>query len=119
MEIISHEATDYFADIIKQQIKLRGNRAKKRNDMIDLLTEAYMGNASNDEEVNRQIEEELEVTKPSSKVSALRGDELEDALVSNLLLLFVAGYDTSSNMMTACLFFLARNPEVQDREAIQ
>ena len=35
--------------------------------------------------------------------------------MSNLLLLFVAGFDTSSNMMTACLFFLARNPEVQER----
>ena len=45
----------------------------------------------------------------------IKGAELEDALVSNLLLLFVAGFDTSSNMMTACLFFLARNPEVQER----
>ena len=50
-----------------------------------------------------------------SAVSPNKGVELEDALVSNLLLLFVAGFDTSSNMMTACLFFLARNPDVQER----
>ena len=72
-EIISHEATNYFADIIKQQIRLRRDKSKRRNDMIDLLTEAYMGDAANDEEVNRQVEEELEVTKPS-RVSALKGE---------------------------------------------
>ena len=72
-EIISHEATNYFADIIKQQLRLRRDKSKRRNDMIDLLTEAYMGDAANDEEVSRQVEEELEVTKPS-RVSALKGE---------------------------------------------
>ena len=108
------EAFEYFVNIIKQQIKLRKNKTKKRNDMIDLLTEALMGHASNDEEVKRQVEEELEVAKPA-KVTAIKEDMLEGALVSNLLLLFLAGYDTSSNMMAACMFFLAKNQDIQAR----
>ena len=46
--------TEYFCNIICEQTKLRKNQTKKRNDMIDLLTEALMGHASNDEEVKRQ-----------------------------------------------------------------
>ena len=80
-EIISHEATNYFADIIKQQLKLRRDKSKRRNDMIDLLTEAYMGDAANDEEVSRQVEEELEVAKPS-RVSALKGESSTHQLMT-------------------------------------
>ena len=80
-EIISHEATNYFADIIKQQLRLRRDKSKRRNDMIDLLTEAYMGDAANDEEVSRQVEEELEVTKPS-RVSALKGESSTHQLMT-------------------------------------
>ena len=112
LEGIDKGAVEYFENIIKQQIKLRKNKTKKRNDMIDLLTEALMGHASNDEEVKRQIEEELEVAKPA-KVTAIKEEMLEDALISNLILLFLAGYDTSSNMMAACMFFLAKNHDIQ------
>ena len=55
-----------------------------------------------------QVEEELEVAKPT-KASAIREDMLETVLIANLFLLFLAGFETSSSMMTACIFFLARN----------
>ena len=61
-----------------------------------------------------QVEEELEVAKPT-KASAIREDMLETVLIANLFLLFLAGFETSSSMMTACIFFLARNQDVQER----
>jgi len=114
VEQVDRESTEYFCNIIREQTKLRKNQTKKRNDMIDLLTEALMGHASNDEEVKRQVEEELEVAKPT-KASAIREDMLETVLIANLFLLFLAGFETSSSMMTACIFFLARNQDVQER----
>ena len=64
--------------------------------------------------MSSQVEEELEVAKPT-KASAIREDMLETVLIANLFLLFLAGFETSSSMMTACIFFLARNQDVQER----
>ena len=60
-----------------------------------------------------QIEDELEVAKPATKVTDIEEDMLETAVVANLILLFIAGFGTSSTMMTVCIYFLAKNPDVQ------
>ena len=53
------EATEYFFNIIKEQIGKRAKRKgqkEKRNDMIDLLTEALIGQSAKDEGVKLQVE---------------------------------------------------------------
>lgn len=42
-------------------------------------------------------------------------EEIESALVSNALLLFLAGFDTSSSSMAIVSYFLAKNPDIQER----
>ena len=52
------EATEYFFSIIKEQIKIRKRKGQKekRNDMIDLLTEALIGQSASDAGVKQQVE---------------------------------------------------------------
>ena len=42
-------------------------------------------------------------------------EEIEIALISNVLLLFVAGFDTSSTGMAIVMYFLTVNPNVQEK----
>ena len=50
------EATEYFFNIIKEQIRKRKGQKEKRNDMIDLLTEALIGQSASDKGVKQQVE---------------------------------------------------------------
>ena len=108
------KARDFLIGVIKHQMEVRKNQTKKRNDMIDLLTEAFMGQFSEDEEVKQQIEEELAVARPT-RATAIKEDMLETVVIANLFLLFFAGYSTSSTMISVCIYFLAKNPDIQEK----
>ena len=61
-----------------------------------------------------QVESELEIAKPKNNL-AIKEDSLEAVLTSNLLLLFLLGYEQTSSVMAACMFFLARDPHIQEQ----
>ena len=114
IEAFDKESMDFFGDIIKQTMKSRKKQSKKRNDMVDLLMDALQGEDEGDEEVKRQVEQELEVSKPM-KVSSIPKDKIEMMLISQLILLFFAGMDTSSAIMAVIMYCLAKNPQVQEK----
>ena len=114
LETFDRESITYFADMIKQAINSRKGNLQKRNDMVDLLLDALQNKDAEDEEVKKQIEKELEVAKPM-KVSSIPKDKVEVMLISNLLMLFFAGMDTSSALLAVLMYCLAKNPEVQEK----
>ena len=106
IESFDRESLEFFADIVRQTVASREGQEGKRNDMVDLLTEALRGEADVDPEA------ELEVAKPA-KVSALKPDEVVTALISNLMLLLFAGMETTSTVLAACMYCLAKDSRVQ------
>ena len=52
------------------------------------------------------------MAKPA-KVSAVKPDEMETALISNLVLLLFAGMETTSTVLAACMYCLAKDTRVQ------
>ena len=114
LELFNRESVNFFADISKQTINSRKGNSKKRNDMVDLLMDAMIGKDAGNEEIRKQIEQELEVAKPS-KVSFIPEDKREVMLISNLILLFMAALDTSSAILATLMYCLAKNPEVQEK----
>ena len=114
LEAFNKDALNFFGDVIKQTINSRKGNSKKRNDMVDLLMDALQGEDSGDEEVKKQIEQELEVARPT-KVSSIPKDKIEVFLIAQLLLLFFAGMDTSASILAVVMYALAKNPEVQER----
>ncbi|CAO3671169.1 unnamed protein product [Umbelopsis ramanniana] len=64
--------------------------------------------------------EESEKDLLTLMIEAGNGDDQQEALTAEelrneLVLFFLAGHDTTSNAMTAALYFLAANPDVQKR----
>ena len=114
LEAFNKESLLFFGDIVKQTINARKGQTQKRNDMVDLLMDALQGEDSGNEEVKRQIDEELNVAKPK-KVSAIPKEKIEVVLIAQLILLFFAGMDTSASILAVVIYCLAKNPEVQEK----
>ena len=114
LEPYNKESLNFFGDVIRQTINSRKGSCQKRNDMVDLLMDALQGEDSGDEEVKKQIEQELEVAAPT-KVLSVPKDKIEVMLIAQLLLLFFAGMDTSSAILSVLMYCLAKNPDVQEK----
>ena len=54
----------------------RKNQLAKQNDMVDLLTEALSGCNAHDEEVQRQVDEELEVARPKNNACIFKAEDI-------------------------------------------
>ena len=81
--------------------------------MVDLLAAALKeGEEKQDEEVQRQVEEELETVKLKRKLS-LQEDDIEAMILANFFTVLIAGTDNSSSTISACMSCLANHPDVQ------
>ncbi|CAG0888447.1 unnamed protein product [Darwinula stevensoni] len=78
--------------------KRKAEKNRERGDMIDLMLDAQ------DEE---QKENEADPTK-----STFFTDEV---MIAQMVLFFLAGYDTTATTLTMATYYLALNPEAQDK----
>ena len=90
LHIFPQEVMDFFGAIVKKQLESRKDGRNFRNDFIDTLSQALK---DKDGDI----------------------DDIEMDIVSNLLLLFIAGFDTTSSTLALASYFLAVNPEIQDQ----
>ena len=114
LSFIDEPAVEFFDKVITETIKQRKRDKIRRNDFIDLALDA-LKNAENEhkESDNDQFENDAKVSASSNiKIDEA---EFESLIVSNTLLLFFAGFDTSSTIMAAALHFLGKHPEFQER----
>ena len=95
--LLDPTATQFFDQVIRQAIKDRKANNNKKNDFIDLFAEAI-----------RDFE------KKGTK-EVFSESEIEDIIVSNCLLLFIAGQDTTSSALSATSHFLAKHQDIQEK----
>lgn len=105
-------AMEYFAEVIRSSINERKKDKARRNDFIDLVTDTLTK-----EQKKIDKEDVMSDTGATSKQKQKHwsDEELEDAVVSNALLLFIAGFDQSSTTSAMIFYFLAKNPTIQDK----
>lgn len=96
---LPQDTMEFFDAVLKKSIKSRQNSREKKNDFIDLFSEAL-----NNLDVNH-----------FSKTGYLTEEQKEDLIVSNALLLFFAGQDTTSSGISVTFHHLAKNPDVQEK----
>ena len=101
--IVEEDALKFFESIIDQRLNMK-KKTTQRNDMVDLIMDTLRGDGGNPEE-------DLKLEGPAT----IGEDKVELMLKSNLFAMFFAGMEPPSAMMAACLFFLARNQDVQER----
>ncbi|TVZ25768.1 hypothetical protein JM83_0698 [Gillisia sp. Hel_I_86] len=92
-EIKKHtDLTDEARVILKKLVKARKESEQRHNDLLDMLLDA-------------RYEDGTEMD--------------EEQLIDEILILFVAGHETTSNALTFAVLLLARNPEAQDKIVLE
>ena len=111
---IPEETMNFFANIIRDQIKSRKLSQTKMNDFIDFWVEVWENNDDKNEmEAESEFEKNAQIK--GANLSKLSDQEFEDIVIANGILVFFAGNDTTSTGMALVLFFLANHPEVQEK----
>ena len=112
---------DFFTDIIERTYRHRLNTGERRNDIIDLIIDELNAATSKTSKHKAKKEFESEFEKNAAlDTGDVKFEEAVDKellLVSNALLFFFAGFDTTSSGMSMIVHNLAKHQAVQDRLA--
>ncbi len=108
------EATLFFVNVIKSALKQRRESGTRRNDLIDLTLDALKTRGKDAASVDiDQFDRDAQVKQTSD--CHIPDDELEDYMISNSLLMFIAGYETTATTVALVLWALAKYPDIQQR----
>ncbi|KAF5287030.1 hypothetical protein FQA39_LY16144 [Lamprigera yunnana] len=89
------DVTDFFTNIIRETVKRREETKEVRNDFLQILIDLKntTGCKKDEQENNLTIEQ----------------------VTAQAFLFFIAGFESSSALMTFCLFELSQNPKLQEK----
>ena len=108
LRIFDEEAEDFLANVMKQALEQRkSGKVPKRNDLVDLFIQA-MENAEN-------VEDASGSNSTAAILAKMSDEKKEIAIVSQALIIFLAGFDTTSTALSLTFHFLATNPDCQDK----
>nr|QIU80473.1 cytochrome P450 monooxygenase CYP6CY24 [Aphis gossypii] len=96
IKLFSQEATNFFYNVFTDVIKHREEHNLVRNDLTQTLMQAR---------------KELVMKKNSD----IEDKFTDDDIIANAILMFTAGSETVSSMLSFCLYELALNKEIQDK----
>ena len=114
---LNKEAEQFFAAAITKAIKERQESGERRNDFIDICIDILQKEVDDidsqfiKDHPNRDGSE----SQKQQTEKGVRKEEIERILISNSLLMFLAGFDTVSSATSILFYFLAKNPEYQER----
>lgn len=103
-DFIIPSVEEFFKNLVKETVAYREENNIKRNDFLHLLL--LLKNTGSSEE---QTNESFKAGKTSDGVLTIK------EVIAQCFLFFFAGYDTTSTVLTAALYELARNPEIQEK----
>ena len=122
------EPVDFFSDIIERTYRHRLSTGERRNDIIDLIVDELNAAVATSSKTGKlrakksaeefESEFEKDATMDTAHVGLDdAGVDKEILLVSNGLLFFFAGFDTTSTGLSIIAHNLAKHQAVQDRLA--
>ena len=113
------KAMAFFADIVKRTYRQRIRTGERRNDIIDLVVDEIRGFKTKLSKKAETFESQFEKDAgiDTSDVKEIKDSEFSDEtlLVSNSILFFFAGYDTTTMGYTLCCHKLALHPGIQEK----
>ncbi|XP_013788258.1 cytochrome P450 3A9-like isoform X2 [Limulus polyphemus] len=121
INIIGEEMVNFFKNVTNQIIEYRQEHNEKQNDFLQLMLDAQESTQEvedDHDEVNNLMdsahvhedENKEFVLKPSKRKILTRDD-----ILANSILFFLAGYDTTANALSYCVYCLALNQECQEK----
>ena len=121
MPFLDQEAEKFVVDIVRSRLEESKQTKKDENDtptFLDVFVKALEESNVSDKE-NDKDGVETDQFEDDAKIKGLKGtqnlysnkEEFELAIISNLFLLFFAGFDTQSTGLSIVLHYLATNQE--------
>lgn len=106
----------FFSGLVNESIKLRREKSLDRIDLIHLLLQVQRGQLKDDDKSDNidsgfSAVDESDVLKEWTK----RMNITDEDILGLGLGFFLAGYDTTSNVMCYIAYELAANPDVQEK----
>ncbi|XP_070209342.1 cytochrome P450 3A5-like isoform X2 [Littorina saxatilis] len=108
VSFLSVSSTNFFVEVLEMALKERRLDKKSYGDFLQLLVEAQKGGDQSKGAVDAEIDftAQLQTAKDWNR-TAMNDDEIK----ANALVFLLAGYDTTSTVLSSTLFHLAANPE--------
>ncbi|XP_037036008.1 cytochrome P450 9e2-like [Bradysia coprophila] len=116
VRFLSDTLTTFFKSLIIDTMVERENKHIFRPDMINILMQVRKGNLTRDDQDGQTDSNDgfATVEEFSSKADS-KNEWSDDELVAQCLLFFLAGFDTSSTLLSFLANELALNPDVQEK----
>ena len=110
LRIFDEEAEDFLANVMKQALEQRkSGKVPKRNDLVDLFIQAM-------ENAEALDHNDTSSNNTSAAILAKMSEEKKElAIIGQALVIFLAGFDTTSNALALICHYLAKNPDCQDK----
>jgi cytochrome P450 len=105
--------TRFFRDIVLQTIRTRRETKVKRNDLIDMMLECLKNDVQTEVENEPPDQYEADMKLTNNKKSKKNIDET--TVIATLMVLLVAGYDTTGMTLSYLAYELSKNPEIQEK----
>ena len=118
LKFMPSEPVEYFSNILKTTQKQRMESGARRNDVIDLIVDEMKSNkakTSLNESFESEFEKDAAIDTKGLKSLAESGYDEETLLISNALLFFFAGFDTTSTGLAIICHKLALYPNYQNK----
>lgn len=115
IQLFDQRARKFFKGIILSTLDNRWKNGIQNNDVIDVLLKVRQGQTVNAEHDEKDTAGFATVQESELGKSKHKRQWTDDELVSQAFLFFLAGFDTSSTLMSFASYEIMLNPEIQER----
>ncbi|XP_063953067.1 cytochrome P450 3A24-like [Lytechinus pictus] len=124
--LLKSDSLRFFRDIATQAITIRRSTANKENKRMDFLqlmvdaTRQKHEDGTNQKEPQEDIDDDLKIQHENDKDSVHRDAKMskpidDDEFTAQAMFFLFGGYENTSSLCGFSSYFLARNPEIQDK----
>lgn len=120
--LLPTDAIDYVTKIVDEVIARRRNHSERRNDFIQIMIDHEQEESNQNETTSH--EDKLGLKKSSSSDSTFVSKDFsldfslaltDKEILAQALIFLIAGYETTSSMMSFFFYVMATEPEIQEK----
>lgn len=113
------DSINFFINLTRQIVLERKKNNVKRNDLIQLMIDTYAlefdGDKDDYSHLMAVMDEKETLTEQKQHSTKMKKTLDETEIISQAVLFFIAGFETTASVLTTIFFEFAHNKEIQER----